>query len=278
MKPILPVRVESLFIYPIKSCAGIAVSMFRITELGLIEGDREWIVVDTNGEGVWQGSHPRLALVRPELNDALLVLRGPGQLSVEISRMHTGELCKVSIWNDAAQRNDFHTAIDAGPEVVKFFQNVTGSDLRLMRLDPSAIASVCVNPVHVCSTTSLAELNQTLITQGCGPAETSRFRPNIVLSGIDEPMLPFIEEQITHLNWTSDAHAGEIAVYGKCIRCVVPNVNPDTAEVTEEPANAVARLSAERYPGEPSYFGVYGRTFQRTTLRQGEILEATLSV
>src|SRR5215218_8306476 len=43
----LRVRAESLFIYPIKSCAGVRVPSIQFDALGAIEGDRQWAVADT---------------------------------------------------------------------------------------------------------------------------------------------------------------------------------------------------------------------------------------
>ncbi|MEZ5701143.1 MAG: MOSC N-terminal beta barrel domain-containing protein [Burkholderiaceae bacterium] len=39
-------RIEQLWIYPVKSCAGIALTEVELTPTGL-RGDRQWMVVDS---------------------------------------------------------------------------------------------------------------------------------------------------------------------------------------------------------------------------------------
>ena len=65
-------RLSGLFVYPIKSCAGMAVQTRRLDATGL-EGDRSYMVVDEDGRFLTQREEPRLALVRPEPGDPLTV-------------------------------------------------------------------------------------------------------------------------------------------------------------------------------------------------------------
>ena len=57
-------RIARLFVYPVKSCAGVEVTEAVLTETGL-DLDRAWMVVDDEGEFVTQRELPRMALVRP---------------------------------------------------------------------------------------------------------------------------------------------------------------------------------------------------------------------
>ena len=56
--------VARLFIYPVKSCAGIEVQEALLTDAGL-EFDRAWMVVDEQGAFLTQRALPRMALIRP---------------------------------------------------------------------------------------------------------------------------------------------------------------------------------------------------------------------
>ncbi|GMH71989.1 hypothetical protein TrLO_g6942 [Triparma laevis f. longispina] len=65
--------IRSLHIYPIKSCASIPVNSLQITSKG-IQNDRQYIVItrdkdDTKWEVVTQRENPRLALIKPQLNE-----------------------------------------------------------------------------------------------------------------------------------------------------------------------------------------------------------------
>jgi hypothetical protein len=277
MSNIFQVRADALFVYPIKSCGGVRVPFLRFTEAGTIEMDREWVVVDSNGDVVWQGSHPRLALVRPIICDSTLVLHAPGISSVETLRSHAKNACLIRIWNDIKKITEDHEGFDAGLEAAALLRAVTGSDLRLIRLAESAISRDAVNPIHLCSASSMYELNQTLIAQGSKPVDIIRLRPNIVIGNLHSPLVPFIEEQFTAVSWIEEGKEANISFYGPCIRCVVPNVDPVTSEVGDEPAKAIATLSGQRYPGEPSHFGVYGRAGRRSCLREGTSLKVELN-
>jgi uncharacterized protein YcbX len=67
----------ALYIYPIKSCAGIALDEALLTETGF-DLDRAWMVVDADGMFVTQRELPRMALIQPTLRSDDLVLRAPG--------------------------------------------------------------------------------------------------------------------------------------------------------------------------------------------------------
>ena len=54
--------IAALFVYPVKSCRGIALDFARLAERGL-EHDREWMIVDGDGRFVTQRDVPRLALI-----------------------------------------------------------------------------------------------------------------------------------------------------------------------------------------------------------------------
>ena len=277
MPPLLSFLVDSLFVYPIKACSGVRVSQLHFAETGMIQGDREWVVIDVDDAVVWQGAHPRLALIRPTLHGADLVLDAQGESPLPVPNPGADSSCAVRIWNDATKTMESHTGFDAGGGVARFLERVTKARLRLVRLDASACARKSINPVHLASVQSLAELNQFLASRGLACAEMSRFRPNVVLRGQDAQVLPFTEEQVSRFVWGPGAEGHQLAVFGKCVRCIVPNVNPATAAIEDEPLQSVSALSAQRYPGEPSYFGVYGRPKGPASLPEGEILRAELS-
>ena len=71
------VILESVHLYPIKSCAGIAPAEALPIETGF-DLDRAWMVVDGAGEFVTQRELPRMALIRPTLKGEELILRAPG--------------------------------------------------------------------------------------------------------------------------------------------------------------------------------------------------------
>lgn len=263
----------SLSLFPVKACAGLPVERLVFNEAQRIEGDREWVIVDAEGQVLWQGSHPRLALVQPSFEGPALVLRAPGLPPLQVPADRLGPAIDVGIWNDSAQRSETFAAWDAGAGARAFLQAATGAELRLVRLGEAALARSGVNPVHLLSSASLDELNQTLRSRGQAAAESQRFRPNIVIDG--EAVLPFLEEHVTQLRW---GDGGELRVTSPCMRCIVPNVNPASGVVEAEPAPTVAELSAQRRPGAPSTLGIYARPTRAGVLVRGALLELELSL
>ncbi|MDB5928911.1 MAG: domain protein beta barrel domain protein [Polaromonas sp.] len=89
--------ISRLYVYPVKSCAGVAVSQALLTETGL-EFDRAWMVVDGTGNFLTQRELPRLALVKPQLKHFEMVLRAPGMLALHITLDQVEAPARVRIW------------------------------------------------------------------------------------------------------------------------------------------------------------------------------------
>ena len=83
--------IDSLHIYPIKSCRGIDLIEGRLGAKGLEVnglGDQQWVVSDATGLTVTQRECPRLALVAPRASSEGMIVSAPGMadLSVAIDR------------------------------------------------------------------------------------------------------------------------------------------------------------------------------------------------
>jgi len=79
-------RIAALWVFPIKSCAGISLQQAVLTPTGLAH-DRAWMVVDADGEMVTQRELPRMALVMQTLKHSELVLRAPGMLALPLAQL-----------------------------------------------------------------------------------------------------------------------------------------------------------------------------------------------
>src|SRR5512143_2011175 len=93
-------RVSGVFLYPVKGAAGIAAPAAALDELGF-RHDRRWLIVDGSGQFISQRTRPRLALIRPSLEEDVLVLRAPGRSDLRLS---AGEVPsgreRVRVWED----------------------------------------------------------------------------------------------------------------------------------------------------------------------------------
>lgn len=71
------VRISSLMLYPIKSCAGVSVASATVSSRGFVH-DRSFLVVDFTGRFLSQRKLPRLALITPSVRTEPPSPSGPG--------------------------------------------------------------------------------------------------------------------------------------------------------------------------------------------------------
>jgi len=254
-------RIAQLFIHPIKSCAGIAVSDAPLIETGF-EYDREWMVVDRHGEFVTQRELPRMALIQPTLRQSDLVLRAPGMLALHLQLNAVEGDCRVRVWDDLVD------AFDMGDLAAQWFSDFLGQPmLRLARFDPdvqrlasaqwtgeieSRTAFADGFPLLVTSAASLHELNRRLAAAGHDVVTMQRFRPNIVIDGIDDV---HGEDFIDTLTIDSADGPVVIKLVKPCGRCTIPDVNPATAEQGHTVADTLSAYRAESRIGGALAFG-----------------------
>lgn len=273
----IPVTVDALYLYPVKSCAPLPVKSLTFDAQGMLVGDREWAIVDEHANLVWQGSHPKLALVHPRLSSGVLSLRNPAGDCVDLGEEGDQSPCKVHIWNEVTQQNDTYDALDEGDACAAFLLRTVGAPLRLSRLGRSALHRQNADRVHIVSQSSFREFAVALAPDEQPLAMLERFRPNIVIDDAGDALLPFIEEHFETLEWTSGTTPSGLVVCDPCVRCVVPNVDPRSGRVDAQILPVIGKLSAQRYPNGPICFGVYARSTGPSTLAQGAELSASLN-
>ena len=103
----LTASIARLFVYPVKSCAGMEVPQAVLTDTGPA-WDRAWMVVDAMGHGMTQRTLPRMALVqpRPHLQDNALVLQAPGQAALSVPLALGGARVEVQVRDEQVQARD----------------------------------------------------------------------------------------------------------------------------------------------------------------------------
>ena len=258
-------RIESIWVYPIKSCAGIQLNESEITIDGLL-WDRNWMVVDREGEAITQREAPAMALIQPAFRMGGLMLRAPGMLPLHLSMDNAEEATRVQLWGESLP------AYEMGAVAAQWFADFLGGSkgslgpLRLVRFDPefdrqcdpawtgreaSTTQFADGFGLLVTSTASLAAINKRLTDAGATAIDDRRFRPNIVLAGLDGHGEDMIAE------WSILADDNEIRVehVKPCGRCSIPDVDP-TQGVALTGAVSDTLLATRRDPridGAPSY-------------------------
>lgn len=228
------IRVESLHLYPVKSCRGIAAPRVTVERRGF-RWDRRWMVVRDDGTFITQRSHPRLGRIHTEVSDRSIVLRYEShQLEVPIA-LETGDRIAVTVWRSVIDAIEFAAARE-------FVSEVVGDAARLVYMPDDVERAVSETyartgdivsfadgfPVLLASTASLRELER----RADRPFAMMRFRPNIVVSGSE----PFEED-----TWKRLAIGGVAFRIAKpCERCVVTTIDPETGESGKEPLRTLA--------------------------------------
>lgn len=236
--------VSRLYVYPVKSCAGVQVKEAILTETGL-EFDRAWMVVGGQGRFLTQRELPRMALIRPQLKTYEMVLRAPGMLALHVALDQVEAPVRVRVWDDEV------AAYDMGPVAAQWFSDFLGTAARLVRFDPEhrRVSSLqwtegveALNqfsdgyPVLVLSEASLAQFNDKLAARGVAVVGMERFRPNIVLGhpagGLE--LAPHDEDRLDILHIATEQGAVQLKPVKPCPRCPIPNIEPTTAVSSPE--------------------------------------------
>jgi uncharacterized protein len=234
---------SDIILYPIKSCAGISLPSATLTRAGLMTEqiyDREWMVVDEAGRALTQREHPRMALITPRLKSETLELRAPGMLRLDIALgLPDPELAPtltVHVWDDTVK------AYDCDATTAAWFSSFLGLPCRLARFHANANRAVSTKwtkgvaattffsdgyPVLVVGSASLADLNDKLVHAGRAPLPMNRFRPNLVLDGIDA----FEEDYVEHFSM-GDALLKPVK---PCPRCPMPSIDQSTGQFGPDP-------------------------------------------
>jgi uncharacterized protein len=244
----LACSIASLHLHPIKSCGGIAIGEALLIETGL-ELDRAWMVVDAQREMITQRERPRLALVRPTLRGDDMVLRAPGMLALHISLDAVEAATRARVWDDEVK------AYDMGALAAQWFTDFIGEPARLVRFDPEQkrlsdrhwTGEVQAEnafgdgfPLLVTSTASLADLNSRLLAKGVAPVTMERFRPNLVLDGLQA----FDEDNLDEISIEAEGGVVRLKLVKPCARCSIPNVDPVSADTSHEPGDTLASYRA----------------------------------
>jgi len=235
--------IAELVRYPVKSCAAAPAGSLTISAAGPAH-DRAFLVTDPDGGFQTQRVLPRLAVIRPSVDDehAVLTLRAPDVEPCAVPIDVTGPRTPVTLFGES------FTGIDQGGEVAEWLATVLGGRYRLMRVPPEhqrvtkgapdgvdGTASYSdSSPLMVLSQASLDGLNARLVARGEPALPMSRFRPNLVVDGWDEPHTE---------DWLRRFRVGdtELAFAKRCLRCAIVTVDQRTGRKSgPEPLRTLA--------------------------------------
>jgi uncharacterized protein YcbX len=242
------IRLSGLYVYPIKSCGGIAAEEWDVDERGL-RHDRRWMLVDEANQFISQRELPRMALIGVRIDPDGLVVSAPGMPSLQVLFLPPeGHLLRAQVWDDVVE------TLPVGGGADRWFERFLGVKCKLVYLPEESVRPVDRDygragdqvgladgfPFLLISESSLAELNARLEQ----PLPMDRFRPNLVVGGCD----PYAED-----GWRV-VRIGSITlrVVKPCGRCAITTVDQSTATRGKEPLRTLATF---RRSGTKVLFG-----------------------
>ncbi len=244
----LRVRVADLFVYPVKSCAGIRVEAARVSAGGF-EDDRRWMLTDEAGRFVSQRELPELSGLQLALGDDSSTptyrISGPRGEAIELPRRLSPDAddaqeLPVTIWGDQLVAYEL-PALSAWLRATlgRPLRGVFLPEARLRQVNPKRarpgdrVGFADAYPFLLLSRESLGELNRRLGERGEPALDVRRFRPNIVVSGCASP-----HGEDTWASLTIGSVAFRAAKL--CDRCSITTVDPDSGRRGKEPLRTLA--------------------------------------
>jgi len=238
-------RVTEMYVHPLKSCRGNAISSAEVSPLGLAH-DRRFMLVTPEGRFLTGREHPRLVLISVSMGDegATFSAAGLDDLHVEL-RSFNSDL-EVVLW-----RSNFGARVGADAADA-WFSAYLGTACRLCHVDHSTARRTSLDssapvafadgyPLLLIGSASLADLNARLDA----PVSMRNFRTNLVV----ETSVPYEEDE-----WRF-VRIGELLFENmkRCERCIFTTIDPDTAtpDAMRQPLMTLAKY--RRFDGGPCF-------------------------
>ncbi len=228
----------NIFIYPVKSLAGIQVSSWQVNEKGLLH-DRKWMLIDSNKQFLSQRRLPKMALIKTQLTETKLLLSTATSGSISLP-LYPSEGTNIvsTIWKDQCLSKT--VSKEADHWLSDFLeikcQLVYQPDKVVRAVDPDyANHSDKVNfsdgfPFLITSDASLNSLNQAMDLQ----LPMQRFRPNLVISQCKS----YAEDSWRKITINNIS----FRLPKPCSRCSVPTIDTETAQTSKEPLTTLNRI------------------------------------
>ncbi|MGY3212205.1 MOSC domain-containing protein [Mucilaginibacter sp. HD30] len=240
-------NVSELYIYPIKSLAGVKLNRAEISDRGF-KHDRRWMLIDEHNRFISQREVALMALFKVEIDeDSLLVTYNNTSIYVPFV-FENKDIIKVTIWDDTCE------ALLVDEKIDLWFSEHMNMNCRLAYMPDSSLRVIDARYAPEGSVTSFADVYPFLLISQASLDDVNsrleltmsmdRFRPNIVISGGE----PYQEDLMNEFT------INDITFFGVklCARCNIPTIDQQTAKKGKEPSKTMARY---RFKNNKIYFG-----------------------
>lgn len=228
--------VKEIYIYPVKSLAGISLKSAHAEEMGF-ENDRRWMLINAENIHVTQREYPIMSQFYPEILGDKIQITFEGETHEFSIHEHLENPIETQVWDDKSE------VFEVNKNSSKWFSDKLGFECRLVKIvkngdrqHESSRTNETYNvsladgyPYLLIGTESLDFLNEKLEEK----ITIKRFRPNIVVS-------------------TKNAHEEDdfkTFTIGKvqfknikpCGRCIMVNNDPQKGIVKKEPLKTLSK-------------------------------------
>jgi len=229
-------NVKEIYIYPIKSLAGVSLKSAKAEEMGF-ENDRRWMLIDSDNVHVTQREYPIMSQFYPEISGDKIEITFEGETHEFSINEYLENAIESQVWDDKSE------VFEVSKKASKWFSDKLGFDCKLVKIlkngdrkhessklkETFNVSLADGYPYLLIGTESLNFLNEKLDEK----ITIKRFRPNLVVS-------------------TKKAHEeddfktfaiGEVQFKNikPCGRCIMVNNDPQKGIVKKEPLKTLSK-------------------------------------
>ncbi|CAA9195006.1 putative protein YcbX [Flavobacterium bizetiae] len=228
--------VKEIYIYPIKSLAGISCQNALAEEMGF-ENDRRWMLIDAEDQMITQREHRIMSQFYPQISDGKISITFQDQKHEFSIEEHLENSIAVNVWDDKSE------VIEVNKSTSKWFSQHLGFECKLVKIIKNGdrkhessklketfnVSLADGYPYLMIGSQSLDFLNEKLTDK----ITVLRFRPNIVISS----QSPHEEDDFTTFK------IGEVQFKNikPCGRCIMVNNDPDNGKLKKEPLKTLSK-------------------------------------
>jgi len=228
--------VKEIYIYPIKSLAGISCQQALAEEMGF-ENDRRWMLIDAENQMITQREHRIMSQFYPQISGGKISITFQDQKHEFSIDEHLDNSIEVNVWDDKSE------VIEVNASTSKWFSEHLGFECKLVKIIKNGdrkhessrlketfnVSLADGYPYLMIGSQSLDFLNEKLTDK----ITVLRFRPNIVIS----TETPHEEDDFTTFK------IGEVDFKNikTCERCIMVNNDPENGKLKKEPLKTLSK-------------------------------------
>ena len=228
--------VKEIYIYPIKSLAGISLESAKAEEMGF-ENDRRWMLIDSQNVHVTQREYPIMSQFYPQISGDKIQITFEGETHEFLINESLETPIASKVWEDKSE------VFEVNKNTSKWFSDKLGFECRLVKINTIGnrkhvssgtqetynVSLADAYPYLLIGTESLDFLNSKLKEK----ITIKRFRPNIVVSTKNAH-----EEDNFKIFTIGGVQFKNIK---PCGRCIMVNNDPQKAIVKKEPLKTLSK-------------------------------------